>query len=178
MNNQSNNERQRRYPIWKMLGLAFLSGFGTPIIKHPDERIAATSQRWAALGGSFMSIALGIAMVVRLLILKQDFRQCWDICLIWTVNLFVVCIGQIRSGVQPVGAVGRWSWKTSGLMILEIALLVPTLLWLMGSIGSLKAYVGSVALAGGSALGMQMILRAIYSKWERKTLGSSCSEEE
>ena len=182
MNNHSDDESRAaaghaRKTLWKTLGLSFLGGFGTPIVKHPDERIAATSQRWAAISGAFLSITLGIDMMVRILILKQDFRLCWDICMIWMVNLLLVSIGMIRSGVQPVGAVGKWSWKTSGLMIAEIALLVPAVLWLMGMIHSLQAYLGGAALAGGSGFVTLIIMRGIYGRWERRALGSPSDDE-
>jgi hypothetical protein len=183
MNNQSDDERgtavrRDRKTLWKVLGLSALSGVGggTPILKHPDERVAATSQRWAAIGGTFMAVALGIDMMVRILVLKQDFRLCWDICLIWTVNLYLVSIGQIRNGVRPVGAGGKWSWKTSGLITLELALLIPAVLWLMGNIHSLREYLFVALTAAAGCLVMQMILRGIYRRWERRNLGPEAGE--
>jgi hypothetical protein len=182
MNSQSNDERedatrQGRRTLWKMLGLSFLSGLGggTPVIKHRDERIAATSQKWAAFSGAFLSIAIGIDIMVRILILRQDFPV--EICLIWMANLFIVGIGQIRSGVPAAGTVGRSSWKISALMIVEIALLVPAVLWLMGMVHSWVQYAAYVALAGVSAFVMQMIMRGTYRRWERRTLGASSDDE-
>lgn len=178
MNNQTDDERaaakrQQRKTLWKVIGLSALSGIGggAPIVKHPDERVAATAQRWGAIGGAFMAVALGVDMIVRVFVLRQDFHLWWDISLIWMVNLYLVSLGQIRSGVPPVGAVGKWSWKTSGLMILILALEIPAILWLMGMVRSLNGYLGMALLAGGSGLVMLMVLRGIYRRWERRTLG-------
>ena len=183
MNNQSYDERrtavrQQWRTLWRVLGLSALSGVGggTPMLKHHDERVAATSQRWAAIGGAFMGVALGVDMMVRILVLKQDFRLCWDISLIWMVNLFLVSIGQIRSGVPAVGAVGKWSWKTSGLMVAEIALLVPAVIWLMGGIHSLREYLGGALLAAAGCFVMLMIMRCIYRRWERRALGPEAGD--
>jgi len=184
MNNQSDDERttatrQHKRALWKTLGLSFLSGFGTPLIKHPDERVAATQQRWAANSGKFMSVALGIDLCVRVYVLRQDPRLCWDIGLIWMVNVFLVSRGQIRSGVPAVGAVGKWSWKTPGLMVAGLALLIPAVvLWLTGGTHSLKAYLGLALLAGGSAFVTLMIMRRTYRKWERRNLGSEAEEKD
>lgn len=182
MNNHSDDERtarrQARKTFWRALGLGFLGGLGggTAIVKHPDERIAATTQKWAAWSGAFLSIALGIDMFVRIVILKKDFPA--ELCLIWMINLFVVGIGQIKSGVPAVGAVGKWSWKTSGLMMAEIALLVPAVLWLMGMVRSWQQYALYVVFAGLSSFAMLLIMRLIYDRWERRALGPESAEED
>lgn len=184
MNNQSDDERraadgQYRKTIWKMLGMSAVSGLGggTPVVRHPDERVAATSQHWAAIGGSFMSIALGIDVMVRVLILNQDYHQWWEIFLIWMANLFLVGIGQIRSGVRPVGAGGKWSWRTSGLMVVMLALMIPAGLWCLGELHSLPSFAAMVAFSALGALVMQLIMRGIYSRWERRNLGPDSGEE-
>ncbi len=182
MNNQSDQERAVRREVRKGLlratGLAFLSGLGggTPIARHPDERIAATAQRWAAIGGAFLSIALGIDIMVRVFVLRQDPALFWDIGLIWMVNLFIVCIGQIKSGVQPVG-VSRRQFKISILMIVEIALLIPALLWLLGMVHSWQTFLIEAGVAAVSATIMLLIMRAIYSRWERRTLGAESDDQ-
>lgn len=184
MNNQSDDERktaarQARKTRWKVLGLSFLGCFsgGVPLVKHPDERVAATQQRWAAISGMFMSVALGIDIMVRFYVLKQDARLWGDIGLIWMVNVFLVSRGQIRSGVPPVGVVGKWSWKTPGLMVAGLALLIPAVLWLMGMIHSLKAYSGCVLVAGASGFVTLMIMRRDYRRWERRNLGPEAGED-
>jgi len=158
---------------WRTLGLCFLSGLGggTPLVRHYDERIAATMQRWAAAGGSFMSIALAIDILVRSFVLRQDPRLYMDIALIWLVNVFLVCIGMVRSGVPAVGVTGRWSWRTAGLLVGLIALEVPALQWLTGDIHSIGQYLAQAALAGGSAVVMLLVMRALYAAWERRSLG-------
>lgn len=179
MNNRPNDDRneQARWS-WKLLGLSFLSGLGggTSLMKHPDERIAATTQKWAAIGGSFLSVALAISLVVRVFALKQDPSQYWDIGLMWLANMLIVSIGQTRSGIRPVG-VGRRQARVSVLLIVEIALLVPAVLWLMGTVHSWQQYVIFAATAGVSGSAMLLLMRAIYSKWERGALGSEPDEE-
>lgn len=182
-----NNRREERGTagrlgarMWiRLFGLSFLSGLGggMPMAAHPDERVAATAQRWAARGGAFMSVALGIDVIVRVLVLRQDFRQCWDICLIWMANLFFVCIGMVRNGVRPAGAGGRLSWKANGWAILIIALEIPAILWLIGGISSWREYVIYTALCAVVALIMQLIMRGIYGRWERRTLGGADEEQ-
>lgn len=182
MNDQSNQERAvrraMRKGLWKATGLAFLSGLGggTPVARHPDERIAATAQKWAAVGGIFLSIALAIDIVVRCFILRQDPKEYWDIGLIWMVNLFIVCIGQIRSGIQPVG-VERRQFKISILMIVEIAILVPALLWLLGMVHSWQIFLLEAGLAAVSATAMLFIMRALYGRWERREIGANSDAE-
>lgn len=182
MNNHSGTPAADRRQIGKSIGLAlglgFLSGLGGPgLTSHPDERLNATIQRWASIGGWVARTALGIDLLVRALVLRQDARQYWDIGLIWMVAMMLSSLGMVRSGLQPVGAAGKWSWKTSGMMVAIIALLVPAELWYLGGIGSIQAYLGSVVLAGGVAFVMQLVMRAIYGKWERRALGPESEDE-
>ena len=182
MNNQSDDDRraakrEHRKHFWKIQILSSLGGLGgIPLVKHPDERIASTAQEWAARAGKFLSIALGIDICVRTYVLRQNPQQYWDISLIWGVNVFLVCIGQTRSGVAPFYAVGKLTWKTAG-WILYLALLIPVLvLWLNGGGYSLKAYVVGTAIAAVSAFVTLKVIRGIYSKWERKNLGNGSEE--
>lgn len=166
-------KRLRRRVLWKAAGASALSGLGggMPVTGHPDERINAERQRWAARGGAFLSIALGIDLIVRVFVLRQDPRFYMDTALIWLVNLFIVTIGMIRCGVPAVGVAGKLSWKTSGFLVVLIGLEIPALMWLMGDIHTLPQFLFQAALAGGAAAAMLLIMRAIYGKWERRALG-------
>ena len=166
-------KRLQRRVLWKALGASALSGLGggMPVSAHPDERINAEMQRWAARGGAFLSIALGIDLIVRVFVLRQDPRFYMDIALIWLVNLFIVTIGMIRCGVPAAGVAGKLSWKTSGFLVVLIGLEIPALMWLMGDIHTLPQFLFQAALAGGAAAVMLLIMRAIYGNWERRALG-------
>ena len=181
MNSDSNTPAVSARHCWKAiglsLGLGFLSGLGGPgLTSHPDERVNSTIQRWGSIGGWVARTALGIDLLVRAFILRQGVHQYWDIGLIWLAAMMLSSMGMVRSGVQPVGAVGRWSWKTSGLMILIIALLVPAEFWLLGEIDSVTAYLACAAVAAAGGFVMQIIIRGVYSKWERRTLGGGPGE--
>lgn len=140
---------------------------------HYDERIVATQQRWAARGMWIFSIALSIDLMVRLLILKQDPRQCLDISLIWMATVLYVAYGMIASGVAPYGN----KWSTGLLIVLIIAVEVPVVLAFMGMVHTLADLIGIIVGAAASAFVMLIILRGIYSRWEHVTLGRGSQEE-
>jgi len=141
--------------------------------KHRDERITATAHRWGARGLAMLSAALAIDLVVRTLILKQEPRQYLDIGLIWMATTLYVAIGMTASGVAPYG--GKWS--TSWLVILIIAVEVPVVLTLMGMVHTPAAFIADTFIAAGSAFLSLIILRGIYSMWERVALGRGPREE-
>ncbi|MDH4178998.1 MAG: hypothetical protein OEV33_00690 [Armatimonadota bacterium] len=138
-----------------------------------DERIVATHQRWAARGMVMMIFALNIDLLVRLLILKQEPRQWLDIGLIWMGTSLYVCIGMTASGVQLYG--GKWSkhW----LVILTIVATNAVVWTLMGMGHGLADLSGVIVGAATGVFLMLMILRGIYSVWERRTLGRGPREE-
>jgi hypothetical protein len=140
---------------------------------HSDERVVTTQQRWAARGMWIFSIALSIDLMVRLLILKQDPRQCLDISLIWMATTVYVAYGMIANGVAPYG--GKWS--TGLLAVLIIAVEVPVVLALMGMIHTLADLIADIVSAAASAFVMLVILRGIYGRWERVTLGREPRED-
>jgi len=140
---------------------------------HLDERTIATQQRWAARGMLMLSIALTIDVLVRVLILKQEPRQYLDISLIWMATMLYVSIGMTASGVEPFG--GKWS--KAWLVILIIAVEVPVVLTLMGMVHTLADFIADIVIAAVGASVMLIILRGIYSVWERVTLGRGPREE-
>lgn len=174
----ANGGRKPRIAMWRIFGLSALGGLGgIPLIEHPDERIAETNRLWAARSGAFLSIALGMDIIIRALVLRQDPTLYWDIALIYLVNLFAANIGRVRSGVPAAETTGKITWKFSGLMVMIIAVEVPALLWLTGQVRSWTGYFAMAALAGASATVMLLLMRALYCAWERRAVGSSGSEE-
>ena len=140
---------------------------------HDDERTIATRHRWAARGMVILIFALATDGLVRALILKQDPRQYLDICLIWMATTLYVAIGMTASGVAPYG--GKWS--KAWLPILIIAVVCPVVLTLMGMVHTLADFITDMVGAVAGALVALIILRAIYSVWERVTLGRASREE-
>ncbi len=133
-----------------------------------DERIVATQQRWAARGLLMLMIALAIDLLVRILILKQEPRQHLDISLIWMATILYVSIGMTASGVEPFGGERSKTW----LVILIIAVVVPVVLTLGGTVHTLADFITvMVSAAAGAFLMLIVIMRRIYSVWERVTLG-------
>jgi len=138
-----------------------------------DERVIATRQRWAARGLLLVMVALSIDLIVRILVLKQEPRQYFDIGLIWTATMLYVSIGMTASGVAPYG--GKWS--QAWLAILIIAVQVPVGLTLMGMVHTWADFIADIFIAAASAFVMLIILRGIYGVWERRTLGRVPREE-
>ena len=138
-----------------------------------DERIIATQQRWAARGFVILSIALAIDLLVRILILKQEPRQYLDFGLIWLAALLYAGIGMTASGVVPYR--GKWS---TGLLVVLIIVVVNAVVWtLMGKVHGLADLIGTIVGTAAFAFVTLIILRGIYSRWERRTLGRGPREE-
>lgn len=131
-----------------------------------DERTVAVQQRWAAYGMWMLSIALAIDMMVRVLILKQQPRQYLDISLIWFAAILYTAIGTTASGVEPFE--GKWS--KAWLVILIIVVEVEVILALKGKVHTLADLMTGVINSAAGAFMMLLILRGIFSMWERRTL--------
>jgi hypothetical protein len=138
-----------------------------------DERTIATQQRWAARGMWMLSFALSIDVLVRILILKQEPRQYLDIFLIWMVTMLCAAIGMTASGVAPYG--GKWSAALAAILV--IAVVCPAVLVLMGMVRTPGDFIADMVGAVVGAFVALIILRAIYSLWERVTLGRLPREE-
>ena len=138
-----------------------------------DERTIATQQRWAARGMGMLSFALAIDVLVRVLILKQTPWQYLDIWLIWMATTLYPAIGMTASGVAPYG--GKWS--KAWLPLLIIAVVCPAVVTLMGMVHSPADFIADMVAAAAGAFVMLIILRGIYSVWERVNLGRGPREE-
>jgi len=132
-----------------------------------DERIVATQQGWAARGFGFLFIALAIDLMVRTWLLKQEPRQYLDIWLIWMATILYVAIGMTASGVETCG--GKW-WKMWPIIPLVVVVNTVTLARI-GMVQTLTDVVASVVSATAGLLLSIVILRSIYTLWERATLG-------
>jgi len=137
-----------------------------------DERIVATRQRWATHGFAIFFIALSIDLMVRSLILKQDPRQYLDISLIWIATMLYVVIGTTASGVEMHG--GRL-WKMWPLIPFVVVVNIVTLAR-MGSVPTFTSVAAGVVSATVGFLLIIVIVRAIYARWERRTLGRRSRE--
>jgi len=140
---------------------------------HRDERITATAHLWGARGFWLLFIALPIDLLVRILLLKQEPRQYLDIALIWMAAMLYAGIGMTASGVAPYGGKRSATW----LAILIIAVTNTVMLTLMGMVHGLADLIAIIVSATAGAFVMLIILRGIYSVWERVTLGRAPREE-
>ena len=73
-----------------------------------DERIQATVDRFAARGFGIWFVLMLISIYYRLLILKQDIRDFWDIFAIFFIGTLFVSIAYARKGVFDHGFKSRW----------------------------------------------------------------------
>ena len=138
-----------------------------------DERTTAVAQRWGAHGMMIFSFALTIDVLIRILILKQPPQQWWDISLIWIATTLYVGIGMTATGVAPYG----WKWSKSWLIIVIVAVTNTVVIALMGMIHSLAELISIIVTGAAGAFVAIIILRGIYSLWERRALGRSPREE-
>ncbi len=170
MNNLSDYDRRvTTHRGWKSI----FAGIGGGMDNHPDERVHATRQRWAARGMYLMTFLLNMDMLIRIWYLKQSSSQFLDIAIIWLAGIFFVSVGMYASGVQPFG--GKWS-KT--LLILGVLVATDTVLFVaLGVIHSLTDLFEAVAVQTAGALLLFVSMRGIYALWERRTLGSGSGQE-
>lgn len=82
-------------------------------------------------------------------------------------------IGMTASGVAPYGGKRSATW----LAILIIAVTNTVMLTLMGMVHGLADLIAIIVSATAGAFVMLIILRGIYSVWERVTLGRAPREE-
>ena len=136
-----------------------------------DERTTGTADRWKARGMAILIMALSIDLLVRTLILKQEPRQWLDIFLIWVGTSLYVCIGMSASGVAPYEGKWRKMWP----IIPVVAVTNTVVLTLMGVVNTWADLISTITIGIiGAAVGtfvVFIILRRVYSVWERRTLG-------
>jgi hypothetical protein len=140
---------------------------------HSDERTTATAHLWAARGLVMLNIALPIDLLVRILLLKQEPRQWLDIGLIWMAAMVCAGIGMTASGVAPYGGKGWKMWPIIPLIVVVNTVVLARI----GMVPTLTDVVASVVSATAGLSLVIVILRGIYSRWERRTLGRVPREE-
>jgi len=139
---------------------------------HGDERITATRHLWAARGWALLMLALSIDLIVRTLILSQHPGQYLDIALIWMATIVYVAIGTTASGVEMHG--GRL-WKMWPLIPFVVVVNIVTL----ARMGSVPTFTSVAAGVVSATVGFSLtivLVRGIYARWERRTLGRRSRE--
>ena len=134
---------------------------------HSDERTTAVAHRWAAIGWLILTFALGVDLMVRILVLKQEPQQWADISLIWMATMLFAGVGMTASGVEPYGGKRSKLW----LVVLVFAVGITLVSALMGKIHSLADLISTTISAAAGAFMALIILRVIHGAWERRTLG-------
>jgi hypothetical protein len=129
-----------------------------------DERIQTTVNRFAARGFYFWHLLMSIALGYRVLILKQDLRDWWDILAIWLLGIFFVFIAYVSKGVFAHLNFKRL-WLTSGIGVIIFNI---TLFFIIGQIHSVfevVAFLISMLSGMGLAIGIAYFLNR---RWKRK----------
>ena len=130
-----------------------------------DERIETTINRNAKIG-FFICVyfLLPISILYRMLILKQDIRDFWDIVAIFFFGIFFVFFAQARKGVFA-----HLSFKRTWLPIcIGVIIGNLTLFFGMGPIHSVfevVAFLISMLSGMGLAIGITYLLNR---RWKRK----------
>ena len=129
-----------------------------------DERIQTTMNRIAALG--FFCICyllLPIAVLYRMLILKQHPREFWDLIAIVFIGMFFLCIAYVRASFVP--HVSKREWLTIGIVNLVV---LVTLFFIMGQMHSVVD-VGALLLGYLPAMALVIgVFHFLKQRWERK----------
>ena len=128
-----------------------------------DERIAATTNRFAAIGFLIWQLLLSISLCYRTAILKQHPREFWDIFAIWAIGIFFVFIAYANRGVFDHGFKRRWLTIGIGCLIGILALF-----FIMGRIHSVVDVAGSLI---GILVGLGLCIGTAHflnRRWKRK----------
>lgn len=142
-----------------------------------DERTTGTADRWAAHGMAILSMALCTDLIVRCLILKQEPWQWLDIFVIWMGTNAYVAIRMTASGV----ALYEGKWRKMWPIIPVVVVANTVTLALLGMVRTWTDLISTITIGIiGAATGtfvVLIILRSVYSLWERRTLGHVPREE-
>ncbi len=128
-----------------------------------DERIQTTANRFAAIGFLIWYLLLTISLNYRGWILKQHFRDFWDIFAIFLIGTFFVFIAYAKKGVFDHDFKWRWLPICIGAFIGILAVL-----FIMGQMHSV---VDVGALLIGFLPGMGLCIGIAYflnRRWKRK----------
>jgi hypothetical protein len=129
-----------------------------------DERVQATVNRFAA-GGFFIWYSLmWISLCYRMLILKQHFRDFWDIAAIFFIGTLFVFIAYASKGVLDQG------FKRTSLLGIFIGATIGVLTWQLIA-GRMHSVADAGALLIGFLPGMGLVIAIAYllnRRWKRK----------
>ena len=128
-----------------------------------DERIQNTANRFAAIGFLIWYVLLAISLDYRVLILKQQPREIWDLLAIFCIGTLFVFIAYASRGVLGPGF--KMRWLTIGIVNLIVFL---ALLFFMGRMHSA---VDAAAVLIGYLPAMGLVIAVSYylnRRWERK----------
>ena len=128
-----------------------------------DERIQATTNRFAAGGYWILYLLISISLCYRGLILKQHPREWWDIFAILVIGILFVFIAYANKGLFDHDFKRMWLTIGIGVIIVNI-----TLFFIMGKIHSV-VHVGVFLV--GLLLGMGPVIAIAHflnRRWKRK----------
>ena len=128
-----------------------------------DERIQATSNRFAGGGFWILIVLLWISLVYRMWILKQHPREWWDIFAILIIGTFFVFITYANKGVLDHDFKRRW--LAIGIVLIIV---IPAVQFFMGhiqSVGDLAGTLIGLPLGLGPVIGISYFLNR---RWKRK----------
>ena len=128
-----------------------------------DERIQATSNRFAGGGFWILLVLLWISLVYRMWILKQHPREWWDIFAILIIGTFFVFVAYANKGVLDHDFKRRW--LAIGIVLIIV---IPAVQFFMGhiqSVGDLAGTLIGLPLGLGPVIGISYFLNR---RWKRK----------
>jgi phosphatidylglycerophosphate synthase len=118
-----------------------------------DERIQTSMNRIMARG--FLCVCcllLPASALYRILVLKQDPSEFWDIIVIIFVGMFFLCVAYAKAGFVP--HVSRKEWLTIGIVNLVVFLLLFFIMGQMHSVADVGAmligYIPALVLVIGA----------------------------
>jgi len=127
-----------------------------------DERIQATVNRFAARGFFIWQLLLAASLLYRSLILKQDFREHWDIFVIFCFGIIFVSVACANKGVLDHG----FKWRVS--ICIGAFIGIFTAQFIVGRMHSVTD-VGGLLISFLLGIGLFFIIaRFLYRRWKRK----------
>ncbi len=128
-----------------------------------DERIQATANSFAARGFFIWCSLLPISLLYRMLILKQDIGDFWDIFAIFSIGAFFVFIAYARTGVLDHDFKRRWL-----VICISACIGALTVLFILGRIHSVVD-VGVFLIGFLPGMGLCIgIAHVLNRHWKRK----------
>ena len=128
-----------------------------------DERIQTTMNRSAAMGFFIWNALLAISLLYRMIILRQDIRDFWDIFAIWGVGMLYVFIANAHKG--GFAHASKRYWLTIFIVVFVVNATLYLIMGRKDSVATAGGYMICLVLGTGSAIGMAFFLSR---RWRRK----------